>query len=299
MIIIFIFSNSLAIENKIILKVEDEIITSIDVYSEITSLKFFNKNINQLKDEEIYQIALQSITKYKIKKKEVVKNFGDIKFKNDDYLNSIIEKTYKDLGFQNLEDFKNILQKYQISFQRFQEKISIDILWNQLIFSKYNSKLVLDEEKLKKQVKNLNKKINSFYLNEIVYEVSGVMEIEEKYNMIKNDINDLGFESAALKHSTSNTSFNGGKLGWIDENSIDDEILSQLKEISVKSITKPIRVSSGFLILQKFDEKEIQKNFNEYEELKKIIDYEKNQQLNNYSNLYYNKVKKNIKINAP
>ena len=124
MIIIFIFSNSLAIENKIILKVEDEIITSIDVYSEITSLKFFNKNINQLKDEEIYQIALQSITKYKIKKKEVVKNFGDIKFKNDDYLNSIIEKTYKDLGFQNLEDFKNILQKYQISFSSFIRSIS-------------------------------------------------------------------------------------------------------------------------------------------------------------------------------
>ena len=67
----------------------------------------------------------------------------------------------------------------------------------------------------------------------------------------------------------------------------------------MKSITSPIRIASGFLILQKFDEKEVQKQINIEEELKNLIDYEKNQQLNNYSNLYYNKIKKNVKIDAP
>ena len=296
---VIMFSNGLTVENKIILKIDNEIITTIDVFNEITNLKFFNKNINQLKDEEIYQIAIQSITKYKIKKNEISKNFNNIKFQNENYLNQIIEKTYKELNFQNLEDFKFALSKNQINFENFREKLITDILWNQIIFSKYINNLVVDEEKLKNQIKNTNKKVISFYLKEIIYEASSVTEINTKYNLIKNDINELGFEGAALKHSISNTSSNGGNLGWIDDQSISNEILNELKKISVKSITEPIRISSGFLILQKFDEKEIKKNFSEEEQLKKLIDYEKNQQLNNYSNLYFNKVKKNIKIYAP
>jgi peptidyl-prolyl cis-trans isomerase SurA len=293
------FSRGLSIENKIILKIDNEIITTIDILNEITNLKFFNKNINQLKDEEIYQIAIQSISKYIIKKNEISKNFSNIKFQNENYLNQLVEKTYKDLGFQNLEDFKYALSENQVNFEKFQEKLITDILWNQIIFSKYYNMLVVDEKKLKIQLENTDKKINSLYLREIVYEVSDVMEINTKYNLIKNDIKALGFESAALKHSLSNTSSNGGNLGWIDEQSIGTEILNELKKISVKSITQPIRISSGFLILQKFDEREIEKDFNEEEQLKKLIDYEKNQQLNNYSNLYFNKVKKNVKINAP
>ena len=293
------FSNGLTVENKIILKIDNEIITTIDVFNEITNLKFFDKNINRFKDEEIYQIAVQSITKYKIKKNEISKNFSNIKFQNENYLNQIIENTYKELNFKNLEDFKYALSKNQINFENFREKLITDILWNQIIFSKYINNLVVDEEKLKEQIKNTNKKVISLYLKEIVYEVSNVAEISTKYNLIKNDINELGFEGAALKHSISNTSSNGGNLGWIDDQSISNEILNELKKISVKSITEPIRISSGFLILQKFDEKEIEKNFSVEEQLKNLIDYEKNQQLNNYSNLYFNKVKKNIKIYAP
>jgi peptidyl-prolyl cis-trans isomerase SurA len=296
---VIMFSNGLTVENKIILKIDNEIITTIDVFNEITNLKFFNKDINQFKDEEIYQIAVQSITKHKIKKNEISKNFSNIKFQNENYLNQIIENTYKELNFKNLEDFKYALSKNQINFENFREKLITDILWNQIIFSKYINNLVVDEEKLKEQIKNTNKKVISLYLKEIVYEVSNVAEISTKYNLIKNDINELGFEGAALKHSISNTSSNGGNLGWIDDQSISNEILNELKKISVKSITEPIRISSGFLILQKFDEKEIEKNFSVEEQLKNLIDYEKNQQLNNYSNLYFNKVKKNIKIYAP
>jgi peptidyl-prolyl cis-trans isomerase SurA len=295
---LLMYSSGLTIENKIIFKIDNEIITTVDVLGEINNLKFFNKDINQLTDEEIYQIAVQSITKYKIKKKSLSKNFGKIEFQNDDYLNQIIQKTYENLGFQDLKTFKNELSKNQISFKKFQEKLITDILWNQVIFSKYYNKLVIDEEKLRKQIKN-NKKINSIYLKEIVYEVSDIKEIEEKYNLIIKDINVLGFESAAIKHSVSNTSSNGGDLGWINENSISNKILNELEKISVKNITEPIRISSGFLILQKFDEREIQKDINNEEELKKLIDFEKNQQLNNYSNLYYNKIKKDFKINAP
>jgi len=296
---LLMLTNGLTIENKIILKVDNKIITTLDIFNEIKHLKFFNKSVNQLDDEEIYNLAIQSITKHEIKKNEIFKIFKSFEMQNKDYFNELIENKYKSLGFQNIEKFKNELINKKISFENFQEKLKVEILWGQLIYSKYYNNLIIDEEKLKQQIFVLNKKKNSLNLREIVFEVSDINEIETKYNLIKDDIQNLGFESAALKHSISYTSDNGGNLGWIDENSINNEILDELKKISVKSITQPIRIQSGFLILQKLDEKEIQKKFNEEEELKKLIDYEKNQQLNNYSNLYYNKIKKNIKINAP
>jgi peptidyl-prolyl cis-trans isomerase SurA len=300
LIIFFLtFSKGLTIENKIILKIDNEIITTLDVYKEIKNIKFFNRNLNNLNDEEIYQISIQSLIKYKIKKNEISKKFKIVEIQNKDYLDQLIEKTFKDLGFQNLQDFKNELIKREISFENFKEKLKIEILWNQLIFSNYYNKLVIDEEKLKKQINNIDKTVKSFNLNEIIFDVENIEEIEKKYNLILNDIQKLGFEGAALKHSISNSSINGGNLGWIDEKNIGKQILDQINKINIKSITKPIRISSGFLILQKFDEREIQKNLDSEEELKKLIDYEKNQQLNNYSNLYYNKLKKNIKINAP
>ena len=300
LILCLMFSKGITLENKIILKINDEIITSIDIFNEIENLKFFNKNLNQLDNEEIYKIAIQSITKYKIKKNEISKFFENFDVQNEDYLNEVIENSYKNLGFQDVKTFKNELRNKKISFENFKEKIEIDIMWSKLIYSKYYNKIIIDEKKLKKQINSLLSETNSLLnLREIIFEVSDVEEIETKFNLIKNDIQELGFEGAALKHSISNSSANGGNLGWIDERSINKQILNELKIISIKSITKPLRVQSGFLILQKFDEREIQKEINEEEELKKLIDFEKNQQLNNYSNLYYNKVKKSVKIDAP
>ena len=300
LILCLMFSKGITLENKIILKINDEIITSIDIFNEIENLKFFNKNLNQLDNEEIYKIAVQSITKYKIKKNEIYKFFENFDVQNEDYLNEVMENSYKNLGFQDVKTFRNELRNKKISFENFKEKIQIDILWSQLIYSKYYNKIIIDEKKLKKQINSLlNETNNLLNLREIIFEVSDMEEIEAKFNLIKNDIQKLGFEGAALKHSISNTSANGGNLGWINERSINKEILNELKIISIKSITKPFRVQSGFLILQKFDEREIQKEINEEEELKKLVDFEKNQQLNNYSNLYYNKVKKSVKIDAP
>jgi len=266
LIIFFLtFSKGLTIENKIILKIDNEIITTLDVYKEITNIKFFNRNLNNLSDEEIYQISIQSLIKYKIKKNEISKKFKIVEIQNKDYLDQLIEKTFKDLGFQNLQNFKNELIKREISFENFEEKLKIEILWNQLIFSTYYNKLVIDEEKLKRQINNIDKTVKSFNLNEIIFNVESMEEIETKYNLILNDIQKLGFEGAALKHSISNSSINGGNLGWIDEKNIGKQILDQINKINIKSITKPIRISSGFLILQKFNVRETQKNLDSEE----------------------------------
>src|SRR6056300_917742 len=272
LIILFliIFNNVNAIENKIILKVNNDIITSLDVFEEINRLKFFNKNLNQLKKEEVYQISLQSVLKYRIKQNEVIKNFKEVKFDNKGYLNTLIENTYKNLGFKNLTDFKNELNINKISYELFVEKLKVDILWNRIIFLKYSDKIIINEN-----------------------------ELNSIYQLIKKDIDELGFENAAIKHSISNTAKDGGNIGWIDENQLNNEIKERLNEIPNGSITKPIRIASVFAVLKKINIKKEQNNLDFDQELNKLINFQKQTQLENYSNIYFNKVKKDIKINAP
>ena len=297
--LLLVFNNVNAIENKIILKVNNDIITSLDVLEEINKLKFFNNSLVQLKKEEMYQISLQSVLKYKIKKDEVKKNFKEIKIDNKDYLNTLIENTYKNLGFKNLIDFKNELNNNNISYELFLEKLRIDILWNQIIFLKYSDKIIINENDLKKQIQNQSNSKTRFEIKEIIFNITNLNDLDSVYQIIKKDINELGFENAAIKHSISNSAKEGGKIGWFDENQLNEEIKERLNEIPIGSITKPIRIPSGFVILKKIDIKKVDNNLDLDQELNKLINFQKQTQLENYSNIYFNKVKKNIKINAP
>jgi len=296
---LLIFSKSIALENKIILKINNDIITSIDVLNEMSYLKFFNNSLTELKDEEIYKIALQSIIKFKIKKNEINKQVKNTSNINEEYLNLLIENRYKQLGFKNLSKFKEKLDYQNIDFKYFKDKLLIDIIWNEIIFIKYKDKLLINEDQLRKKLENQKNYEKKYKLLEIVYQIKNTSEADKIYASIIEDINELGFENAALKHSVSSTASNGGNLGWVDERILNKDILETLNEISINSISQPIRISGGFLILKKEEEKIVESKINIEEELSKIINYEKNEQLNNFSNLYYNKVKKDVVINAP
>jgi peptidyl-prolyl cis-trans isomerase SurA len=296
---LLIFCKSIALENKIILKINNDIITSIDVLNEMSYLKFFNNSLTELKDEEIYKIAVQSIIKFKIKKNEINKQVKNTSNINEEYLNLLIENRYKQLGFKNLSNFKEKLDYQNIDFEYFKDKILIDIIWNEIIFIKYKDKLLINEDQLRKKLENQKNYEKKYKLLEIVYQIKNTSEADKIYASIIEDINELGFENAALKHSVSSTASNGGNLGWVDERILNKDILETLNEISINSISQPIRISGGFLILKKEEEKIVESKINIEEELSKLINYEKNEQLNNFSNLYYNKVKKDVVINAP
>ena len=294
-----LLNESIAIENKIILKVENHIITSLDIFEEIENLKFFNKNLNQIKNEEIYQIALQSILNQKIKEIEISKKFDEIKLDDENYLNFLIESKYKSLGYETLTEFKKELTNKKINFNNFEEKIKIDILWSQIIYSKYYSKIKINEKELRKEILSKKNISNSYELSEIVFNIENINEVNSKYQLIKEDIQKLGFDNAALKHSISTTASSGGNLGWIDEKQINSKLLNELNNTQVGNITKPIRIPGGFIILKKNDVKKTEVNLNIEQELKKLIDYNQETQLRNYSNVYFNKIKKDLKINAP
>ena len=130
-----------------------------------------------------------------------------------------------------------------------------------------------------------------------MFELKKGEKLEQKFNLIKKTIIEENFSKAALLYSISDTSKNGGEIGWIKDTSINKKILSELKKTNIGNFSNPIIVPGGFLILKIGDQREIKKEINIEKELKKTIDEKQNQQLAQFSTIYFNKVKKDIFIN--
>lgn len=300
-IIVFIFSffqkSVLSFENKILFKIDNEIITTIDILNEINFLTLMNKNVDKISKDEKYQLSTNSLIKEKIKKIEILKNYESIQV-DPTHIDKIVKSTYERLGFDNMNSFKNYLIKNNINIETIEEKIAIDALWNEIIFFKFSKKVKIDKQRLKEKInKRKEKMIKSYLLSEIVFNVEKKKNFISKYESIKNDIKQKGFESSALLHSISSTSDNGGKLGWINENSLSSKLLKEISKLSKDEFTKPIVIPGGFLILKLNELKIVNNEINLEEELKKQITSLTNKQLNQFSNIYFNKVKKEIQIN--
>ena len=297
LIISFFPVNVFSTENKILLKVDNEIITSVDVLDEINFINTVNKNTDKISKEELYKISLNSLIKEKIKKIEILRNYKSVEVEQT-FMKELIASSYQKLGFKDLESFKIHLDNNSISFENFKNKIAIDSLWNEIIFFKFQKKIKIDKDNLRKQIiKKKDKEIKSYLLSEIVFNIDEKLSLENKYNQIKEDILEKGFDNTALIHSISNTSNSGGDLGWINENSLNTKLQKTISKLNIGEITEPIIIRGGFLILKLNDTKKIKNKINVEEELKKLIAKETNQQLNQFSNIYFNKVKKEIKIN--
>jgi len=207
-----------------------------------------------------------------------------------------LQNVYLKIGIENINDFKKYLALNDIDFENVKNKLEIEALWNELILIKFSSKININEKNLRKKIQENNKLLKSYLLSEISFEISNLNDLDNRYKEISDVINNRGFDFAALKYSVSETSKFGGKLDWINENSLNEQIKDAIKDLKIDDFTKPINVSGSFLILKINDIKSTRIEVNVEDELIKLINFEKNNQLNQYSKIYFNKVKKNLQI---
>ena len=297
-LIFFSFStNIISLENKILYKIENQIITSLDIDNESKYLVALNQNIKNSSREDIIKLSKRSIIQEKIKEIEIEKNFKNPKIPQE-FLEKIIKSIYSRIGMNSLNEFKNYLQINNVNFEDVKKKLIIEALWNELILIKFSSKIKINEKKLKDKIqRDNNKYLKSYLLSEISFEISNLKDLDKKFTEISDVIKDKGFDFAALKFSLSQTSNLGGKLGWINENSLNKNIKEAIKNLKINDFTKPIVVPGGFLILHIGDIKKTKIEVDVEDELKRLVDFEKNYQLNQYSKIYFNKIKKNLEIN--
>ena len=293
---LIIFNNAQSIETRIIHNIQNEIITNIDIKNEFKYLIALNNSLKELNKEEILSISNESIIREKIKKIEISKNFKEIKL-NDDYTNLLLKNIYSRLNLKSINEFELYLKDYDLKINDVKAKITIDALWNELIMRKYSAKISINEEEIKEKILK-NKKIQSkeYQLSEIIFEVTNKEEIEKKYDEIVLSINKIGFENSAAIFSFSESSKIGGDIGWINENSLNNMIRKNINHLKVGEISKPIILSNGILILKIIDTKNSEAIMDTKSEFKKAINYERNRQLNQYSKIYFNKIKKNLEF---
>ena len=292
------FHNLNALENRILFKVNNEIITSIDIFEEIKFLKAFNPGIDNLEEAELIEISKNSILRNTIKKIEL-KNFIEELKVDDKFLLKLIKSKYSKNGIDSLEKFEIYLNEKNLDEKLIKEKFAIELIWNDYIYKKFYKKVIIDKDKIKKEILQNSQKENQieFLLSEINFNASSKTDFNSKYKDIISDIEKLGFKKTALKHSNSESASNGGLIGWVKQDNLNLTIKEIVSELKIGQISKPIRTSSGFIILKIEDEKEYVSKLNINEKVEEVVNFKTNDQLSQFSQMYFNKIKKNTIIN--
>ncbi len=289
-----IVSEAHATENKILVKINNQIITSLDIATEIKYLKAINKDYSKLSKLKAIEIAKKSVVREKIKELELKKIIKELKI-DEEFLNNFVVNNFSRLGITSINDFNNFFSSRGLNPVSIKEKITLEILWNQLIYNKFHKNVKIDNQKIKEELIQNNKQ-KEYLLSEILFNLNKDEKLDDKFIIIKNEINKKDFSQAALNYSISNTNNNGGNLGWVKESVLSPKIKKQINKIQIGEITDPIIIPGGFLILKINQIRETKKNSNIEKEMEIVINQKTNEQLNQFSNIYFNKVKKNLDI---
>ena len=284
-------------ESYVVLKVNNKIITNVDIENEYRYLIALNTNLQNMDKKKLMNFAKNSIVREKIKEDELSKYF-DLSVENK-YIKNILSSFYQKLGMKNEKEFKSYLSEYNLSFGEIKKKIAIEAAWNDLIYKKYVSKLEIDEIKIKKKINELllkEKETNVYLISEILFNAENYEDVQKKYKLIEKSISDSGFKSTANLYSVSSSAKLGGQVGWVNESQLSEIIKKEISKLKVGEHTKTITIPGGFLIMRLDDKKKQTKHLNFDEEFEKQIEYEKNTQLNQYSKIYFKKIKKNSTI---
>ena len=297
LLLIISFKPSTAENFYIVYKVNNEIITNSDIEKEYRYLVSLNNQLKNLEKQKIIELSKESALREKIKKIELIKYF-DLKTINID-IDNYLENFYRNLNIKNKKEFEEYLQSNNISLNYVQKKIEIEILWNQLIYDRYIGQINIDRNQLKEKVKKLisTKKQKKYSLSEILFDIENNSNFEKKLENINQSISEIGFKNTANIYSISDSSKFGGKIGWIEEQKLSTKILEQLKTLEVGQYTSPLQVGSSFLILKIEEIKYENAIINEDEELNKMIQFETSKQLDQFSKIFYEKIKINSFIN--
>ena len=290
----FLFHQLSAFTNKIIIKVENEIITNYEVRNKIlTSLILAGERVTQENIDKLKKQAVDTLIQNKLKIIELEK----FKIKKDSnkinlYLNSI--------SANDLSAFKNKFKSNNLDYDLFLEEVEIQTKWQNFIYLFYKDKIEIDENSVKDDLKRIvenEKKFKEYNISEIEIMTEENFNIDQITLDLKNKIKNEGFEAAALKYSMSSSANNRGNLGWINSKSLSKEVFDILKKMNTGEISPPIKRQNSILFLKLVDVRTSKiEDINIAELEKKIIEQKKNEMFNLYSKSHLSKLKNTVLI---
>ena len=293
-ILVLLPSQIFALENKILIKINNETVTTIDIFNEVKYLTLLNEEFKKFKQSEIFEIAKNSIIRQKIKEIELKKFFKKIEL-DEKFIEKFAIDYFSKFNVNTYQDLEKLLTVNKLKIKDIKKKITIQLMWNEIVTKKYSQNIKIDKKLIREEISK--KRIqDEFLISEIVFNVNNKNELNKKFKNIKDEIEENSFSKAAIVHSISSSSINGGEVGWIKESSLSNKIKNEIKNIQVGEITKPIKIPGGFIILKIEKMRKIRLELDDNEEAEKIVRKKTTEQLNQFSNIYFNKIKKNVRI---
>ena len=282
------------INTKIVVKVENEIITNYDIKNKIkTTLLLSGQVINQQNIDNLKKNILDQLIFLRLKKIELSK----FKIQKDP---KRIDSYLKSISGNDLEGLKNKFLENDLDFEMFLEEIDIEIRWQKLVYSIYEKKININNETIDNEVKKIiNEKtyVEEFELSEIEIILDSENSPEKIIKDIEQKINTDGFENVAINFSYSTTATQKGYLGWISRNSLSNEIYQILLKTNIGNVTEPVVKQNTILFLKLNNKRKIEAKKIDTNELKnKIIEKKKTDIFNLYSQSRLSKLKNNSYI---
>ncbi len=292
----FSVGSNAALQDALFATIGNKAITRADIVNEIKAILILNgENFSQENANNLEAAAIKANIQRTLKQIEVEK-YETLKFNKADVNNELNRLASK--ANVDLDTLKNIFAANGIEFSSIEKHIETELLWNSLIFKIYNDRLTIDIDEVNEQLKLIQKqeKIKEYLISEIIIEPVPNSEINSKVSEIKNEIKSVGFKKAAMNFSISESSINGGDLGWVNENLISKEFKKTISETTIGQVSEPIILPEGILLFEVRDVKDLEQ-FSSLEEAKnQIINSEKQKILNMYSLSHYDNLKRSVTI---
>ena len=281
-IFLIFFENSYSkIDNNILVKVGNKIITKFELKNKIlSSLVLSDQIIDQKNIDKIKKQSLELLIQKKIKENELDK----YKFKND---LSRINKYLNAISLNDIDGLKKKFKDNNIDFNLFLEEVEIQFRWQQLILNNFSNKIEINNENLNQEINMIiSKKQNilQFRLSEIEIPINNDITDEKKLSDLKNMIDNIGFENAALKFSISSSAENKGDLGWISSTSFSKKVFEIVRNLKIDEISEPIPRQGSATILKLVDKRQSNVKDIDLDQLRKnLINSKRNELLGLYS----------------
>ena len=297
--ILFFFQNSNAlIKNKVIAKIDNEIISAYELKNKIkTILILSNQEINQQNIDRTKNLALKTLINYKLKVIEVKKyNIPTDSQAVNNHLKNFYFKFNTDLN-----GFKNIFKINNIDFDLYLKEIENEFAWQNLVFKLYSNKIEINDKDIDSQLNEViknQKDVTEYQLGEIEILLDESLNINEQIKEIKTQIKNIGFENTAIKFSTSSSAIEGGNIGWINSNAISSKVLNLINNLKIGEVSDPFLQPKTITFFKLLNKKAVIIDKDNIKRLREtIILNNKNKMLGMYSNNHLSKIKNTAYIN--
>ena len=179
LILNLVFLETTYSEIFIVAKINEEIITNLDLDFEKKYLVSLNPNLKKLDKNRITEYAKNSLINERVKKIEINKR-AEITT-NEMLLSKVITDIYTSIGISSLDEFKSYLSKNNVDMQKVKEKISIEIAWNNLIVKIFENEIEINKDFMIKELEKLNnQKVDNLLLSEIIFTINDKRELKLK-----------------------------------------------------------------------------------------------------------------------